>query len=223
MNDSPKIRVLIVEDHLVARMGLKTLVDHAGDMTVVDEARTGQEAVEAYRRSKPDVVLMDLRLPLLDGLAATELIVKGDASAKVLVFSSFDSETDLSRAHAAGARGYVLKTAEGGDLLNAIRDVNTGRRVFPAGLADRLAAGRAAPELNTRERQLLAFVVKGLNNREIGELTGLTRGTVRIYLSRLFAKLQVSNRTEAVAVAFETGQVLPEWTQAGDGKSPAKR
>lgn len=218
MNDSPKIRVLIVEDHLVARMGLKTLVDHAGDMTVVDEARTGQEAVEAYRRSKPDVVLMDLRLPLLDGLAATELIVKGDASAKVLVFSSFDSETDLSRAHAAGARGYVLKTAEGGDLLNAIRDVHAGRRVFPTGLAERLA-----PELNARERQLLAFVVKGLNNREIGELTGLTRGTVRIYLSRLFAKLQVSNRTEAVAVAFETGQVLPEWTQAGDGKPPAKR
>lgn len=214
MTEMKKMKVMIVEDHLVARMGLRTLIDHQSDMQVVEEARSGSEAVERYGRAKPDVVLMDLRLPVLDGIAATELIVKVDASARVLVFSSFDAETDLVRAHAAGARGYVLKSADAQDLLAAIRDVFEGRKHFPQALNDRLDQG-TGPELNTRERELLLYLVKGLNNREIAEVSDLTRGTVRIYLTRLFAKLQVSNRTEAVTAAFERGLVKPEWAQAG--------
>lgn len=208
-----QIRVLIVEDHLVARMGLRTLIDHQPDMAVVDEARSGREAVEKYPSARPDVVLMDLRLPVLDGIAATQMITKADPNAKVLVFSSFDAEADVTRAHAAGARGYMLKSSDGHDLLTAIRDVFEGRKHFPQSTSETGEHATTA-ELTIREKELLLYLVKGLNNREIAEVSDITRGTVRIYLTRLFAKLQVSNRTEAVTAAFERGLVKPEWAQA---------
>lgn len=213
MSESKAIRVLIVEDHLVARMGLRTLIEHQSDMIVADEAKTGREAVEKYRNAAADVVLMDLRLPVLDGIAAAQMIVKADPGAKILVFSSFDAEADVTRARAAGARGYILKSSDGHALLAAIRDVAEGRRHFPGGLSDEDTTPTTV-DLTARERELLLYLVKGLNNREIAEVSDITRGTVRIYLTRLFAKLQVSNRTEAVTAAFERGLVKPEWAQA---------
>ncbi|MDX2019786.1 MAG: response regulator transcription factor [Deltaproteobacteria bacterium] len=212
MKSESPIRVLIVEDHFVARMGLRTMIDFQKDMSVAAEARSGAEAVEMFQTSSPDVVLMDLRLPIIDGIAATELIIKYNSAAKVLVFSSFDAESDVVRAHAAGARGYVLKSADGEDLLTAIRSVAAGGRYFPQAMQESLLrAGNIG--LSAREKELLVLLAKGLNNKEISDVTDITPGTVRIYLTRLFAKLQVSNRTEAVSVAFERGLVSPEWTK----------
>ena len=213
MTNPRKMRVLVVEDHSVARVGLRTLIDYQRDMEVIDEAKTGAEAVEKAARLSPDLILMDLRLPVLDGIEATDLIVKQSPDMKVLVFSSFDSQSDLARAQAVGARGYMLKTAEGRELLEAMRDVHQGRRHFPT-LTQESNAGGGIPDLSKRDRQLLECVVKGLNNPAIAEVTGLSRGTVRVYLTRLFAKLNVSNRTEAVTTAFQLGIVKPEWTEA---------
>lgn len=213
MTNLRKMRVLVVEDHSVARMGLRTLIDYQRDMEVIDEAKTGAEAVEKAARLAPDLVLMDLRLPVLDGIEATDLIVKRSPETKVLVFSSFDSQADLARAQAAGARGYMLKTAEGRDLLEAMREVYSGRKHFPT-LNEQSDANGGVPDLSKRDRQLLECVVKGLNNPAIAEATGLSRGTVRVYLTRLFAKLNVSNRTEAVTAAFQLGIVKPEWAEA---------
>jgi DNA-binding NarL/FixJ family response regulator len=218
-----KIRVLVVEDHMVARMGLNTLIDNEEGMCVIGEAKAGAEGVEKAFALRPDVVVMDLRMPGVDGIAATDLIVKQDPNIKVLVFSSFDAESDVVRARDAGASGYILKNSEGDELLHAIREVHAGRRYFPEGIAERLEMGDQMTALGTRDQQLLEYLVRGLNNPEIAKVSGLTRGTVRIYLTRLFGKLQVSNRTEAVTAAFQMGLVRPDWTTTGEDVDPTRK
>jgi DNA-binding NarL/FixJ family response regulator len=210
MTETPRICLLIVEDHLVARLGMRGLLDYQPDMRVVAEAASGAEAVERYREHRPDVVIMDLRLPGKDGVTATREIVALDPGARILMFSSYDAEEDLRSAVAAGASGYLLKSTDGPELIAAVRAVHRGERHFPGALADRVALAHATPTLSPRDRELLGLLAKGLNNGEIAALMSLTRGTVRIYLSRLFSKLQVSNRTEAVTAAFERGLIRAE-------------
>ncbi len=201
-----KIKILIVEDHFIAREGLKSLIGGQPDMEVVAEARDGTEAVGLYRSARPDVVLMDLRLPHVDGLQATTALLHEDPQACVLIVSSYDTDEDVGRAHEAGARGYILKEAEGPELLRAIRIVNGGERYLPSVMAARLE-GRDEQRLNVREMQVLQCLDKGKTNGEIAELLHLTPGTIRIYVSALLAKLGARNRTEAVSVAVTKGLI----------------
>jgi two-component system NarL family response regulator len=202
-----RIRVLVVEDHFVARFGLKGLIDDQPDMTVVAEAATGPQAVKLHAQHRPDVVLMDLRLPELDGIGATAAICRDDQAAKVLMFSTYDREEEVARALEAGAKGYILKEADGRELLSAIRVVFEGGRYLRPGLAQRLAENAQRERLNAREMQILHLMWKGLSNREIADELKLTHGTVRIYVSHVFEKLGVGKRTEAVAVALERGLI----------------
>jgi len=209
MSAQRKIRLLIVDDHFIAREGLKTLIGGQDDMEVVQEACDGGEVLAAYRRAAPDVVLMDLRMPALDGLQATALLLREDPNACILILSSYDTDEDIGRAHDAGARGYILKEAKGPELLRAIRAVHARERYLPPMVAARLQSRSDEKRLNMRETQVLAFLQGGLTNTEIAARLGLTPGTIRIYVSSLLAKLGARNRTEAVTIATAKGLLKP--------------
>jgi DNA-binding NarL/FixJ family response regulator len=204
-----KLRILVVEDHFITREGLRSLIGGEPDMEVVGEARDGAEALGLYRTLRPDVVLMDLRLPRLDGLQSTEALLRDDPRACVLIVSSYDTDEDVGRAHDAGARGYILKEAEGDELLRAIRTVHGGQRYLPPVIAARLEARRDEQRLSVRDRQILDYIHQGHTNGEIAELLHLAPNTVRVYVSALLGKLGARNRTEALARAVAKGLLKP--------------
>ncbi len=202
-----KIRVLVADDHFVARFGLKGLLEDQPDMDVVGEARSGAEAVAAARQNRPDVVLMDLRMPGLDGVQATSAILRDDPSAKVLIISSYDTEVEVLRVHEAGAAGYVMKEAEPDEILTAVRTVAAGGKYLPANIQARLDQGAEHGKLNARDLRILQYIGAGLSNKEIAEKLSLTAGTVRIYVSNILTRLGVSNRAEAVSLGIARGLV----------------
>ncbi|MDX2023868.1 MAG: response regulator transcription factor [Deltaproteobacteria bacterium] len=198
--------ILIVDDHFVARCGLRGLFETQPDLHVVAESNDGESAVLAYREHKPDLVTMDARMPRLNGSAATRQILKDDPDARILFVSSFDSESDVRAALAAGARGYLTKSAEPTELLTAVRTVARGERYVPRGLAEMLARAEE-PHLSQRERKLLTLIARGLSNRYAALELGLSAGSVRIYASQLFGKLGVKKRGELVAIALQRGLI----------------
>lgn len=201
------IRVLVVEDHFLARLAVTTLIEDQSDLEVVGAAETGRQAIALYEDRKPDVVLMDLRLPELDGVAATTAIIAAHPGARVLVLSNYENDEEVAAAVAAGARGYLKKDVSGSVLLDAIRRVAQGLRYLPSAVADKLADRQTQAALTTREVDVLGQVFKGLSNREIGRALEITEGTVRIHVSNILLKLGVKRRTEAVAVALRRGIV----------------
>ncbi len=205
MQSGTKTRILIVDDHFVTREGLKSLVGWQPDMEVVAEARDGAEALKVYLAVRPDVVLMDLRLPHFDGIAATAALLREDPKARILILSSYDTEDDIGRAYDAGALGYVLKEAEGEDLLRGIRAVREGKRYLPDVIAHKLAAREGDERLDARDLRLLRFIEQGLTNAEIARQLDLASGTVGNYVSALLAKLGARNRTEALSIAMAKG------------------
>jgi DNA-binding NarL/FixJ family response regulator len=205
------IRILVVEDHYVARYGLRGLLAEEDDLEVVGEAKDGAEAVAQHQALRPDVVLMDLRLPVLDGFQAITAIRLNDPKARVLVLSSFDSEEEVAEAMAVGATGFVMKEEEGDKLVDAIRLAAKGEQYLSPTLAQRLEERNGRDTgLNARDRRMLQLFAKGLTTNEIGEVLGFTPGTVRVYASQIYAKLNVSTRSEAVAVALERGILRPK-------------
>lgn len=209
MPSSQAIRILAVEDHFLARLALTTLIGDQPDMEVVGTAESGREALTAYDRLRPDVVLMDLRLPELDGVAATATICKEHPDARVLVLSNYESEEDVERAVAAGARGYAKKDVHGDVLLQAIRQVHAGQRWFPQQAA-RPADRGARSNLTPREVEVLDLIFRGRSNREIAEQLAIGEGTVRIHVSNVLLKLGCKRRTEAVAVGLKRGLLRAE-------------
>lgn len=208
-NEETRVRILIADDHFVARHGLKGLLDDQPDLRVVAEARSGAEAVTMFRQHRPDVVLMDLRMPGLDGVQATAAIVREDPGARVLIVSSYDTEADVLRVHEAGATGYVMKESEPEELLAAVRAVAAGDRYLPPHIRARLEQGVEHGRLPARDVKILDLISQGLSNREIAEKLSLTPGTVRIYVSNILARLNVSNRAEAVSLALKRGLIRP--------------
>ncbi|MCG5051799.1 MAG: response regulator transcription factor [Myxococcales bacterium] len=204
-----RIRILIVDDHDLARAGLKGLLEDEADMVVVGEARSGIDAVSAYRACQPTVVLMDIRMPTFDGIQATAALLREDAKAKVLVISSYDTEEEVFRVHEAGAKGYLLKESRRAEILEAVRSVATGGRHTPPSVAERLESRKRGPTLSSRERQILQLLHKGRNNREIAESLALSPGTVRMYVSQILEKIGASNRTEAVTLGLARGLISP--------------
>ena len=210
MNTAKRISILIVEDHLVARFGLHTLLEQQKDMQVVGEAKHGGEALLRFRETRPDIVIMDLRMPEGGGVPAIAAIRREAPDAHILVLSSYDTDDEILGALQAGATGYIMKEAEAEDLLQAIHAVHKGERYLPPRLAAQLAVAQEAAGLSARHREILWMMSKGLSNREIARLSSLTAGSVRIYVSRILTKLGAANRAEAVATALERGILRKE-------------
>ena len=202
-------RVMIVEDHFVARLGIQGLIADQPDMEVAVTLKNGAEAVQRYAEVKPDLVLMDMRMPGFDGIQATAALLSQDPEARILIVSSYDTEVEVGRVLGAGAKGYIMKEADGEQLLAAARTVASGQSFVPEALRERLDTGSDQPKLNAREIQFLDLIAKGCSNREIAERVDLTPGTVRIYVSKILAKMNVSNRAEAVSAAIDRGLLRP--------------
>jgi DNA-binding NarL/FixJ family response regulator len=203
-------RILIVDDHPVLREGLVSILNEEADLVVAGEAGSGEEGVEQFRKLRPDVVLMDLRLPGMTGAEATEKILREFPEARVLIFSSYSGDEDIARCLRAGARAYLLKDMLRTELIGAIRTVLSGQRYLPRAVQQRLRERRAYKDLTAREREILGLIVKGLRNREIAEVLGTSEGTVRIHVSHILDKLGATDRTEAAVIAIERGIVAIE-------------
>jgi DNA-binding NarL/FixJ family response regulator len=205
------IRILIVDDHPVVRTGLAGMLGAEADFEVVGEAGDGDEAVAVARRLRPDVVLMDLRMPGVDGADATARITATDPDIRVLVLTTYDTDADILRAVEAGATGYLLKDTPRVELAAAVRAAARGETVLAPPVAARLVSrlrSPAADQLTPREAEVLAAVARGLSNAEVGRVLSIGEATVKTHLLRIFAKLGVDDRTAAVTVAYERG-ILP--------------
>ena len=204
------IRLLVVDDHPVVRAGMVAVLGEEADFEVVGEAANGAEALGLVPRLHPDVVLMDLRMPVMDGAEATARITAQAGAPQVLVLTTYDTDADIVRAVEAGARGYLLKDAPTGVLADAIRRAARGETVLAppvaARLADRLRAP-ARPELTGREVEVLGLVARGLSNADIGRELYIGEATVKTHLIRAFAKLGVTDRTAAVTAAYASGLI----------------
>ncbi|MGE5748459.1 MAG: response regulator [Gemmatimonas sp.] len=207
MNDSDDSPITIVtaDDHPLIREGLAAVLGAQESLQVVAEAANGEEAIEAYARLHPDIVLMDLRMPVMDGLTATRAILAEDPDARIIVLTTYDGDEDIHRALAAGARGYLLKDMLRTDLLGVIREVSRGRRGIPAPVAARLAEHTPHIGLTPRELEVLRLVADGLTNAQVAERIGRTEGTVKVHLKNILQKLDAKDRTEAVTTALRRG------------------
>lgn len=196
---------MVVDDHPLLRLGLKTVIGTEPDMEVVAEAADGAEAVALYSVHRPDVVLMDLRMPKMDGTAAIEAIHKADSDARIVALTTYDGDADIHRALTAGAVGYLIKDMIGTEVSAAIRSAAAGRRAIPPAVAARLAEFTPRLDLTAREVEVLRFAAKGLRNKDIARVIGRTEATVKVHLKNIMAKLGVEDRTEAVTLAFQRG------------------
>lgn len=198
-------RVLIVDDHPVVREGLAAMIERRPDMTVVAQAGNGREAIRLYRQHQPDVTLMDLRLPEMDGVAAIQEIRKEYPAARVLVLTTYDGDDDIHRALQAGAMGYLLKDAPRERLMDTIRAVRAGQMSLPTEVGAKLALRLTAQSVTAREREVLQLIAQGKSNQEIGRHLSITEGTVKLHVNSIMAKLGASDRTHAVTIALKRG------------------
>jgi two-component system NarL family response regulator len=201
------IRVLIADDHAIVREGLAALIARRQDMEVVAEAENGESAVELARQHRPDVILMDLRMPRLGGVEALAAIRAEQPGARVIVLTTFDGDEDIYRALQAGAQAYLLKDTPRDELLDAIRAVHQGLKRIPPEVAAKLAERLTAPELSPRELDVLRLVALGQSNKEIAAALHIAEGTVKLHVNNLMGKLGVSGRTQAVTEALRRGLV----------------
>jgi DNA-binding NarL/FixJ family response regulator len=194
-----------VDDHPLVRKGIASILANEADMQLVGEAGDGREAVEAFRLHRPDVILMDLRMPNMDGIEATRLIRRETPEARTIALTSYDGDQDIYRSLEAGVRGYVLKEMVHTEIVRAIRVVHSGKRLMPPEVAERLSEHSPQVTLTPREIEVLAFVARGLGNKEIGAQLGTAAGTVKMHLQNILSKLGASDRAHAVALAVRRG------------------
>jgi len=204
---APGIRVLIADDHAVVRDGLAAMIGKWSDMTVVAQAANGREAVDLWTKYRPDVTLLDLRMPVLDGAGAIAEIRGRDPAARVIVLTTFDSDEDIYRGFTAGAKAYLLKDARREEILQCIRKVHAGETFVPPSIAAKLAERMSGSDLTDREAEVLRALATGQSNKEIARVLFITEATVKAHLKGIFTKLNVLSRTEAVATAARRGLV----------------
>jgi DNA-binding NarL/FixJ family response regulator len=199
------IRVLVVDDHALVRQGVAAVVDRERDMLVVGEAGTGEEAVERYRILMPDVTVMDLGLPGMDGVQAIRRIRAEFSRSRFVALTVYEGDEDIHRALEAGAQAYLLKNIVPAQLVDTIRAVHAGLRRLPHELAERLSERGPGPGLTPREIDVLRLMASGLSNVEIARMLKITRGTAKWFVSRILEKLDADDRTQAVTTALERG------------------
>ncbi len=199
------IRILIADDHYVVRMGLTALVETEPDLQVVGEAADGRQAIELFKRLEPDLVLMDLRRPVTDGITATQRIREQYPNARILMLTTYDGDEDIHKALSAGASGYLLKNSTRESLIPALRAVAAGQRWIPQEVANRLATRKMFEELTPRELEVLQQLATGMANKQIADTLNITEHTVKGYLKTIMGKLHVADRTEAVTAALQRG------------------
>jgi DNA-binding NarL/FixJ family response regulator len=202
-----KLKIMIVDDHYLVRVGLTSIISLEQDMTVCAEAQSGEQAVGLYASRHPDVTLMDVRLPGMSGIAATQAIRADFPDAKVIVISTYISDEEVYAALKVGAMAYLVKSVAREELIQAIRKAAAGRRHVPADLAARLADRMSRATLSTRELDVLRLLVGGKRNREIASALDITEGTVKLHVSSILGKLGAVDRTEAVTVALQRGLI----------------
>jgi two-component system, NarL family, response regulator len=199
------IKVLAVDDHPLVRKGIASIIANETDMQLVGEAGSGREAVDLFRQHHPDVTLMDLRMPEMDGVQATQAIRKEFPEARIIALTSYDGDQDIYRALEAGVRGYMLKEMVHTDVLRAIRTVHSGKRLMPQEVAERLSEYFPQVALTPREVEVLGYVARGLANKEIADLLGTASGTIKMHIQNILEKLGASDRTHAVTIAIQRG------------------
>jgi two-component system NarL family response regulator len=205
MSAEDPIRVLIVDDHPVIRTGLALMLKYEPNMEAVGEARNGREAVALFRERRPDVTLMDLRMPDMDGAEAITAIRAECPMARIILLTTYDGDEDIYRGLRAGAKAYLLKDAPCEELLETIRLVRNGQKCITAEVGAKLAERLEGPELTERERQVLRLMAGGRSNYEIGAALFITEGTVKFHVNHILNKLGVNDRTQAVIVALKRG------------------
>lgn len=202
-----KIRVLVVDDHPVVRVGISTIIDTQPDMTVVADTGSGEEAIELYRKHLPDLTVMDLRLEGLNGVGCIRSIRKDHPDARFVVLTTYRGDEDIHQALEAGASGYLIKGMPRQLLLDALRRVHHGEKFLPPPITEALAARKPEQELSTREREVLALLAAGKCNKEIAAALCIAEVTVKCHLSMIFLRLGVTDRTQAIIAAAQRGLV----------------
>ena len=206
MSDN-KIRIIVVDDQSVVRQGFVALINTVSDMEVVAEGINGEQAIELYRQHKPDVMLIDLRMPVIGGVEAITKIRQEFPEARLIVLTTYDGDEDIYRSLQAGAKGYLLKDMFFEELETAIRSVHAGSRRIPAVIAERLAERMSGSALTDRELEVLELIVKGQSNKEIAKSLTISEATVKSHINSLLSKLGVTDRTQAATTALQRGLV----------------
>jgi len=202
-----KIRIVLIDDHFVVRSGLAASLELEDDLQVLGEAETGEAALAIYQDHQPDVVLMDLQLPGISGIEATQQLLSTHPQARVLIFSTFARDEEIARALRAGALGYLQKSASRDELIQAIRTVASGTQSLPPDIAHRLSERHSQADITPRELEILTLVTRGNANKEIAATLGIAEDTVKQHVSRILHKLKVSDRAQATAEAIRLGLV----------------
>jgi two-component system NarL family response regulator len=206
---SPSVpaRVLLVDDHALLRTGVANIINQEPDLRVIAEAGNGVEAIAAFERHHPDVTLLDLRMPVMEGVEVVRRIRERDPRARVIILTTYDTDNEISHALKAGAKAYVLKDISADDLVNCIRDVLAGKTYIHPAAAAKLAEGVTRVQLTPREMATLRLLADGKANKEIASALEISERTVKTHLAHLFEKLGVTSRTEAIKVATRRGLV----------------
>jgi len=207
MKKESKIRILVADDHYVVRMGVIAIINNEPDMEIVAEAVNGAQAVELFDKHRPDLILLDSRMPLKNGIQVARQIKSYAAAARILMLTAFDGDEDIFRAIEAGVYGYVLKNSAGEHLIPAIRAVAAGKNWIPEEVASRLARRKKFEALTPRELEVLHELAKGLANKQIASVLNISEHTTKDYLKNILTKLHVADRTEAVTVAIQRGLI----------------
>jgi DNA-binding NarL/FixJ family response regulator len=205
MSETDRIRVFSVDDHPLLREGLAAIINNQPDMVLAAQAANAQEAVEKFRKHRPDVTLMDLRLPDKSGIDAMKAIRMEFPEARVIMLTTFEGDVEIQRALEAGARGYLLKNMPPKELVEVIRQVHAGKKRIPPQLAAQLAEHMTDEELTAREIEVLSQIAGGNRNRDIAEKLFITEETVKVHIKHIMEKLGASDRTQAVAIGLRRG------------------
>ena len=207
INQSNMIRILIADDHAIVRQGLAALLEQEPDLTVVAQASNGQEVLTMFRQYQPDVTLMDLRMPQMDGVAAITAICAEFDTARIVVLTTYGGDEDIYRGLRAGAKGYLLKDTEPDELFAAIRTVFTGKKYIPIAIGVKLADRMDNAQLSDRELEVIRLIVTGKCNHEISAILHISESTVKFHINNILGKMGVSDRTQAAIVALKRGIV----------------
>jgi|SRR5579871_1474988 len=199
------IRVICADDHPLIRKGIASILGNEADTQLVAEASNGREAVELFRVHKPDVLLLDLHMPEMDGVTATKYILQEFPDARIIALTSYDGDQEIYRALDAGVRGYLLKEMVHTEVLRAIRRVHSGKRLIPSEVSERLSEHFPQIALTARETEVLTWVAEGLGNKEIADRLGTASGTVKNQIQTILGKLKAADRTQAVTIAIRRG------------------